>query len=426
MVLIWTAFLLPFLVVVVVVVVDSSQFSQGKADEPTVLTVGFKGGTLTIFENFKNYDTRRNESMNSTSQWLLNKNCYLQPCGNMQFTLPLKSKQLLPVNGSTANTPFYPMLRHIQHVQQSKPKQISQSENIRIAVMSVWVSKKPLDNLRLLNHQQYCAKLGYDFYHLHIPLSAYQHHYKNLEYGWVSVDLALFLLQQRDFHFDYLFKLDMDAAFARDDLRLETLIDPFERYSVYATQIEESRFTQSHTWILRRNNVAERFLWKWWGYHTMRGCSHLAQEQGAFHFAIGEFLSNHHPNVNSFDCHLHCNSHRSTFAHHHCVLDWYEDNGFGMSGYFDDPAIYLYPFFLKDNVNEMEHFISPFDGFSLQIISSKTEVIMHKKSVLVFPPNSGWDNCEIVSTFQPLTIHPCKNTFYLDPTEGIKHIQDCF
>jgi hypothetical protein len=88
---------------------------------------------------------------------------------------------------------------------------------------------------------------------------------------------------------------------------------------------------------------------------------------------------------------------RSVYSHHHCVLDWLEDNGFGVSNNGSmntHPNIYVYSFPKEGNYV----FVSPDDGFILEfgqfLNRTRTDV-----------------------SFKPLTVHPLKKNIYDAPTD---------
>jgi hypothetical protein len=410
--------------------------------------------------------------------------------------------------------PFFPMMKHISQLQSNlawthttettttestRLKRVETEKKelkpLKIVVFTVWVSDQPLSAVERLNHQQYCEFHGYDFIYLWLSKHTYKERYGDLPYAWLSIEFAQELLRNYT-DIDYLVKMDVDCLFARQDLRLETILYPKEYFSVYLSQIEESsRFTQSHMWIVKNDLFTQHFLERWLSYRTMDHCRDIAQEQGALHFTLGHLLaeyyssnvsittSNDHKNESTirsirsltpFTCGMFCHSHRSAYHHHHCVLDWYEDNGFGMSGFFYHPQIYIYPFFSGlaattteqgQNNNNKEHFISPMDGYTLQIDSSKIMVKVNNKKKLrgasgssssssessnggnsringydgiidyyqqkgfvSYPRDSGVNHKfkhKAVSLFQPLTIHSCKKNPYLSPVDVMKKLDTC-
>ncbi len=90
------------------------------------------------------------------------------------------------------------------------------------------------------------------------------------------------------------------------------------------------------------------------------------------------------------------NTQRSTYLHHHCVLDWLEDNGFGVSSngtMNTHPHIFVYPFPENNRT-----FISPDDGFVME---------WEKKLEYV----------DVENNYKPLTVHPFKHHIYLSPAE---------
>lgn len=272
---------------------------------------------------------------------------------------------------------------------------------VHILVFSVWVGSHPLAR-RPLNHQLYAEHHGYNFVHVHMNHSQFAALYNNTPYGWASVEVARLLLERLPV--DYLFKLDVDCLFSQLSTPLEALLDPYEQYDLYTSQTEHSRFTQSHTWIVRNSAYARDFLFDWAGFREQQHCSDLAQEQGAYHIMIGLTMKWHYGEaVSAYDCDQWCNTGRSTYKHHHCVLDWYQDNGFGMEGNFSHPHVFLYPY-PGDG-----QYISPDDGYTLQLLRSHPMPLSHFNQ----------------SQFQPLTVHPCKRNPYLRPSDVMNHLGLC-
>lgn len=86
---------------------------------------------------------------------------------------------------------------------------------------------------------------------------------------------------------------------------------------------------------------------------------------------------------------------RSAYLHHHCVLDWLNDNGFGLNGSMNThPYIYVYPF----PANGSQEYNSPDDGFFWE-----------------------WSQRSALGpTYHPLTTHPLKQHIYEHPTAILK------
>lgn len=273
------------------------------------------------------------------------------------------------------------------------------NRSIRIMIFTTWIHDNPL-NESALNQKIYADHFGYDYVHVNLsPLVYHELVNKNANSppGWSTVQVAEALLHLFP-SVDYFVKLDVDCLFARLDLPIETILDPYEQYDMYTSQIEHSRFTQSHTWIIKNTLFAKDFLARWLEFRTRSNCRDLAQEQGAFHMMIGLTMKERYgSNVTSFTCHQACHTKRTTYHHHHCVLDWYTDNKFSIQYNFSHPNIFLYPY-------NSDHFISPDDGYTKQI-DIKT------------PLN--------LSLYLPLTVHPCKKMPYLHPTEVLSNLIKC-
>jgi hypothetical protein len=79
------------------------------------------------------------------------------------------------------------------------------------------------------------------------------------------------------------------------------------------------------------------------------------------------------------------------------VLDWLEDNGFGMSGSMNKHGqIYVYPY-----PNNGTSYSSPDDGFFME-----------------------WNRKSALSTaYHPLTTHPLKHHIYESPSEVLKYLR---
>ena len=90
-------------------------------------------------------------------------------------------------------------------------------------------------------------------------------------------------------------------------------------------------------------------------------------------------------------------SKRTTYGHHHCVLDWLEDNGFGMTGSMNThPYIYVYPY------PNHTSYSSPDDGFFME---------RGRKTALSIDQN-------------PLTIHPMKKHMYESPNNVASFVRN--
>eukprot|EP01032_Pedospumella_encystans_P014232 gene14232-16361_t len=215
--------------------------------------------------------------------------------------------------------------------------------------------------------------------------------------AWLSVYVAKELLKTSKA--DYFFKLDLDNVFIRTDVRLESLIDPLQRYSLYTTNTDpHKRFMQSQSWILKRSAFSEVFVNEWLEYVHWGSCGNLAYEQGAFHLVIGTAYSWYlGTNGTAYDCPRGCSTQRTTYKHYHCVLDWLEDNGFGMSGSMNThPHIFVYPYPNTTSYN------SPDDGFIFEITNLKGGL----------PGNVA-----------PLTVHPMKNHIYSTPEDANEYVR---
>jgi hypothetical protein len=179
-------------------------------------------------------------------------------CGNKQFITE-------PTNGSVAKVPA--------------------AEKVKIIVFSVWVGNEPLE-VNKLNHKQYCDANGYEYKHFYLNNTEFAQRYTTQPSAWLSVFAAKELLATSDAQ--YFFKMDIDCLFVRNDVRLETLIDPLQRYSFYTTNIDsQSRFMQSQSWILKNSEFGKAFIAEWLEYVHWGRCGNLAMEQGAMHLAIG-------------------------------------------------------------------------------------------------------------------------------------------
>ena len=175
---------------------------------------------------------------------------------------------------------------------------------VKILVYSVWVGEPLQDHL--LNHKQYCDENGYIYKHFSISAKEFEEKYSCPWGAWYSVYMAKLLLETSDA--DYFFKMDIDCVFARTDVRLESLIDPLQRYSFYITNTEgTSRFMQSQSWILKNSEYSKTFINEWLEYVHWGTCGNLAFEQGALHLTIGTMYSWYlGSNGTKFDCPHYC------------------------------------------------------------------------------------------------------------------------
>jgi hypothetical protein len=156
--------------------------------------------------------------------------------------------------------------------------------DVKILVYSVWVGE-PLDVNRL-NHKIYCDTNGYEYRHFNYSVLEYNQKYTQQPAAWLSVYAARELLASSDAN--YFFKMDIDCVFVRTDVRLESLLDPLQRYSFYSTNTEgTSRFMQSQSWILKNSEYGKALINEWLDYVHWGKCGDLAYEQGAMHLMIG-------------------------------------------------------------------------------------------------------------------------------------------
>ena len=161
---------------------------------------------------------------------------------------------------------------------------------VKIMVYSVWVGE-PLEE-RPLNHKIYCDANGYEYRHFYYNRTTFDTKYTVNSGAWLSVFAAKELLATSDA--DYFFKMDLDCVFMRQDVRLESLLDPLQRYSFYTTNTEPtSRFMQSQSWILKNSNFSRAFISEWLDYVHWGQCGNLAYEQGAMHHTVGTFYKYH-------------------------------------------------------------------------------------------------------------------------------------
>ena len=110
------------------------------------------------------------------------------------------------------------------------------------------------------------------------------------------------------------------------------------------------------------------------------------------HLTLGYFLSKYYTNTTLYTCNQHCYKVRSSYRHHHCVLEWYDANNFTrINNNLFHPLIYLYPF-------QPTVYYSPQGGWTFQL---------HKTSH--FQLNS--------TIYKPLSIHPCKVDPFVHPNE---------
>eukprot|EP01040_Poterioochromonas_malhamensis_P011301 gene11301-12312_t len=316
-------------------------------------------------------------------------------CGNKQFY------NLSPHHATRMNWILQHTQNSIQPESSDELTKISctfQEKPVTIMVVSSWISDQPLD-VQKLNHYQYCKVHNYPYSHQSLTKEQYanlrrpqkfpKEVAKHLKFppGWSTVEYVSELMRKYP-KVDYFVKLDLDCLFTRADVLLETVLDPFEQYSFYVTQIEESRFIQSHTWIVKNDNYGRNLIKRWLDFRFKTYCVDLAQEQGALNLLIGRLMKEaHQDRTTAYNCDNECNRRKSVYHHHHCVLDWYAENNMSVAGEWMHPKIYLYPYF-----ESRKTLISPDDGFNAQ-----------------FNQNSGLS----ADTFRPLTLHACKADPYV-------------
>lgn len=269
-------------------------------------------------------------------------------------------------------------------------------KTIKIVVFSVWVGLQPLTNVTLLNHFLYCQRNDYEYRHFYYNTDNFtRDNGLGVPVGYASVIAAAELLQTSQA--DYFLKVDMDCLFARSDLRIETILDPIQQYSLYIQYIENSRFINSHTWILRNLDFGKQFIKEWLAYRKAMYCRDLAMEQGSLNLLIGRFTQRYYgANVTDYECDMTCHIPKKAYGRHHCVLDWFVDNNLDVNNHavlFPELFTYYAPGALM---------ISPQDGFTMQIESNGLN-----------------------SKNRPLTVHPCKKGFYFDPDEVYLRRSEC-
>ena len=163
------------------------------------------------------------------------------------------------------------------------PMSLSNRTGLRFTVMSAWSSNGALPMQALMNHAQYATRHGYEYYAHWIKNMGAATGIKGLDPAWVKVD-GFRVLLSRDSPPDYIFYLDADSQFVRGDVRLEELVDPAERWSVYAQEIGAS-LPPSDGMLVRGDEFGRRFVDDWWAKrHT---CPSKNREQGAYYDAIG-------------------------------------------------------------------------------------------------------------------------------------------
>ena len=295
---------------------------------------------------------------------------------------------------------------------------------LNILVYSVWVGDVPLLSDQL-NHKKYCEIYGYPYRHYYFNLTSFFQKYGNVAPAWASVLTAKDLLDTAEYA--YFYKMDVDCLFARTDLRIESAIDPLEQYSFYITNTSPGmRFMQSQSWILKTDDFSKNFVNEWLQYMHWGKCGDLAAEQGALQLVLGSFYERDvlWKNKTQFTCRSACkcfkscdplmtyilisptsqcitgNSKRNSFGHHMCVINWFEDNGFGENGTMDHPFIYVYPFQGMSAMNQ--RYKSPDDGFFSQVPPAKND-----------------------SLYDPFTVHPCKKQIYAAPAEVRSNLSLC-
>ena len=292
-----------------------------------------------------------------------------------------------------------------------------------IIVFSVWIGNNPL-NTSFLNHKIFCDHRGYEYKHFYLSTNQFHERYGNIPFAWYSVIVAKELLEMTNSTAKYFLKLDIDCIFMRMDLPLESIIDPYDRYSVYLSQSSTfKRFSSSHTWLVRKDSFALAFVEEWLQFGRMGKCVDLAYEQGALQLTTGyfyhkKFLSY---NVTKYGCGKNCFTRLSSYDQHHCVLDWFDQNGFGYGWYENLNGVWwpeyvnngswmivrdvgggamIHPNIFMNPLESLHSYSSPQDGYSFGIGDKKLDK----------------------SNIRSLVIHPCKKSIYVHPDQAL---DDC-
>lgn len=162
--------------------------------------------------------------------------------------------------------------------------------NVTICVYSVWVGPEAFQ-VANLNHKQYCDAHGYIYKHFYMTPAEY-HSQHGGSVLWYKVIAQKELLESGIA--DYYVLLDIDCVFARFDFRLESLLDPYELYSLYVGQpgTRADRFVSTQSWIFKGDSkFSLDFVNTWLSFRKTQTCGDISGEQGSIHFAIGMALT---------------------------------------------------------------------------------------------------------------------------------------
>ena len=216
------------------------------------------------------------------------------------------------------------------------PMTLSKRTGLRFTVMSAW-SSDALPVQALMNHAQYATRHGYEYY-VHWLKTMGETGMKGLDPGWVKVD-GFRVLLSRDRPPDYIFYLDADSQFVRGDVRLEELVDPAERWSVYAQEFYSS-LAPSDGMLVRGDEFGRRFVDDWW--RKRHTCASHNREQGAYYDVIGlAHAREKFPNVtlSPYKCSSLCGRGKNR-VFNDCYRNWLIENELGVRNF--HPSIYFY------------------------------------------------------------------------------------
>lgn len=217
------------------------------------------------------------------------------------------------------------------------PSNRIERRKIKFFVFTTWLGESKYYNHSLtgkkLNHLQYCEENGYMYQHFSIShnemIRKWKGYPSSYDKYWYKVYVTRDLLNSG--LADYYVYLDTDVIFARLDFRLEQLIDPFERYSLYIPGSKEA-FTQTQSFIFKGNSTfSNKFVDEWLEYHHYGSCKDISGEQGAFMMAMTTFFNNqpHESRLElpeficARECFVHPKGHpKAAMWHYFCLTEW--------------------------------------------------------------------------------------------------------
>jgi hypothetical protein len=188
---------------------------------------------------------------------------------------------------------------------------------ITILVYSTYVGLKPI-NIDKLNHKVYCDAQGYEYKHFYFTPEAFAKTYTSQPGSWLAVYAAKELLASSSA--DYFFRISIDTVFMRTDIRLESIIDPLQKYSFYGTSMEPRALdVTKDAWMLKRSDFSKALIGEWLEYVAWGGCGSLNGEEGGMYLTLGTaYKWQAAGSASGFDCPHMCKYPADLFL----ICDW--------------------------------------------------------------------------------------------------------